>query len=135
MNESVLVERSQSFVNTFFQSDHYTEVSRFTGKPGFNQARSKRRSAARENPAAISRHFLRSPFAAHSPRASMLNLQRRPKPTESRIGSIIPLLPILSARTVSLTLDAPLRLATLLFFVANKPAAVCACLVLGAAVP
>ena len=36
---------------------------------------------------------------------------------------------------VSLALAAPRQLATLLFFGANKPVAVCACLVLGAAVP
>ena len=59
----------------------------------------------------------------------------RHNPTEWGIGSITPLLRILSARAVSLALAAPQQLATLLFFVANKPHAVCACLVLGAAVP
>jgi hypothetical protein len=51
------------------------------------------------------------------------------------MGSITPLLRIPSVRAVSLALAAPRQLATLLFFVANKPPAVCAYLVLGAAVP
>jgi hypothetical protein len=45
------------------------------------------------------------------------------------------LLRILSVQAVSLALAARPKLALLLSFVANKPAGVCACLVLGAAVP
>jgi hypothetical protein len=60
---------------------------------------------------------------------------QRQKAGEGGIGLITPLLRIPSMPAVLLALAAPRQLATLLFSVANKPVAVCAWLVLGAAVP
>jgi hypothetical protein len=60
---------------------------------------------------------------------------RHQKAGERRIGSITPLLRIPSVPAFSLALAASGQLALLLFSVANKPLAVCAWLVLGAAVP
>jgi hypothetical protein len=60
---------------------------------------------------------------------------QRQKAGKGGIGSITPLLRIPSVPAALPALAAPRQLATLLFFVANKPVAVCAWLVLGAAVP
>jgi len=60
---------------------------------------------------------------------------RHQKAGKRRIGSITPLLRIPSVPAFSLALAASGQRAPLLFSVANKPLAVCAWLVLGAAVP
>src|ERR1041385_4368673 len=57
------------------------------------------------------------------------------KPDTRKIGSITPLLRIPSVPAFSLALAAPEQFAPLLFSAANKPLAVCAWRVLGAAVP
>lgn len=79
----------------------------------------------------------RSALAVWSARPlGAFNFQRDiKKPDKGKIGSITPLLRIPSVPAFSLVLAASGQLAPLLFSVANKPLAVCAWLVLGAAVP
>lgn len=104
-------------------------------RTGFGQARSKQRSsAALQNTLRIRRTFC----AWVLERAGALvvwNSSATPKSRKRRNRSINPLLRIPSVAAVSLALAAPRQLSTLLFSVANKPIAVCAWLVLGAAVP
>jgi hypothetical protein len=79
----------------------------------------------------------RSALAVWSARPlGAFNFQRDiKKPDKGKIGSITPSLRIPSVPAFSLVLAASGQLAPPLFSVANKPLAVCAWLVLGAAVP